>query len=112
MTTEQLSLLEAIKETAERGFFDPYKLHKVLIDVVYEIRRQAVLKEEGRFETCSYDPGGLPQDKLIILGEEFGELCGAISADSGASSDRRKGETLKELNQVAAVAVGWLVAEQ
>lgn len=41
--------------------------------------------------------------KLAILGEEFGEVCHALTYDSGEGLE----ELYKELVQVSSVAAGW-----
>jgi hypothetical protein len=41
-------------------------------------------------------------DRLAILGEEFGEVCRSLTYDNG-----NRGETKKELIQLAAMAASW-----
>jgi hypothetical protein len=46
-------------------------------------------------------------EKLAILGEEFGEVCHSLTYDDVRGGAGRR----KELRQVAAVALMWLMAE-
>jgi len=41
--------------------------------------------------------------RLIILGEEFGEVCRAMTYDNGSREN-----LIEELLQTAAVCIGWL----
>jgi hypothetical protein len=62
--------------------------------------RQETLKLEGKFKyTCAYKL--VPECKLAILAEEFGEVARAVCENDNAN-------LCEELVQVAAVCVAWL----
>lgn len=79
-----------------------------------ERRRQEVLKAQGRFKYTPADPELSHTDRFAILGEEFGEIGGAVVQGSGLSSDRTdQGDVealRKELIQLGAVVTAWLEA--
>ena len=51
------------------------------------------------------NPGMELWERLAILGEEFGEVCRAVTYDNG-SRDKLEGELI----QVAAMAASWIEA--
>ena len=75
-----------------------------------ERRRQDRLKAEGRFKYTAADPELTHADRFIILGEEIGEVAGAIVQGGGLSTDRTDADLKKELIQVGAVITAWLEA--
>jgi hypothetical protein len=77
-----------------------------------ERRRQDRLKAEGRFAHTLNDPEMSHTDRYACLGEEFGEVGGAVVQTSGLSNDRQDGrdDLKKELIQLGACVVAWLEA--
>ena len=74
--------------------------------------RQDRLKREGRFAHTLNDPEMSHQDRFACLGEEFGEVGGAVVQCTGLSNDRADGrdDLKKELIQLGASVVAWLEA--
>ena len=75
-----------------------------------ERRRQDRLKAEGRFAHTAADPELSHADRFLILGEEVGEVAGAVVQLSGLSTDRTEADLKKELIQLGAVVTAWLEA--
>lgn len=76
--------------------------------IATERERQEALVEAGRFTaTCASDEI-TTADKALIVGEEFGEVCGAALQAAGLANDRTDAELKKELTHLAAVTVAWL----
>ena len=85
------------------------------LGLVYdEVRRQAQLKAEGRFRYTPADPNVTEMAKLAMLTEEVGEVGRNLMARAGmvADGDTSTGALVKELTQVAAIAVAWLTVYQ
>ncbi len=86
----------------------------IMLLIMKERSRQEELKAAGRFTHTMADLEGLThQDRFVCLGEEHGEVAGAVSALTGISNDRMqdgRNDLRKELIHVAAVAVAWLEA--
>jgi hypothetical protein len=70
--------------------------------------RQEQLRMEGRFKSTCAGHSLTDPEKAIILGEECGEVCGAIVQDERLANDRTQSDVRKEILHVAAVAVAWL----
>ena len=77
-----------------------------------ERERQEQLKKAGRFAHTLADPEMSHQGRLACLGEEFGEVAGAVVQCTGLSNDRQDGrdDLKKELIQLGACVVAWLEA--
>jgi hypothetical protein len=74
---------------------------RAISDVLDERDRQEALGDERPgWRTCA-DPLMPDNEKAVVLGEEYGEVCRAL-LDDDASGLRR------ELAHVAAVAVAWM----
>jgi NTP pyrophosphatase (non-canonical NTP hydrolase) len=82
----------------------------ILSAVNQERCRQERLKAEGRFKHTPSDPEMHDRDRIAALGEEYGEVCGALLAETGNANDRTNQDLRKELLHVAAVAVAWIEA--
>ena len=79
----------------------------ILNEVYDERRRQEQLRNDGKFDFTCADKDCTSQQKLPILGEEFGEVCRAVCEQDGNSEIGRT-NLRKELIEVAAVAVAWV----
>lgn len=70
---------------------------------------EAAARENARavakhgLERTPLDPSLPAGDKLAILGEEYGEVCRALTYDGAEGVDH----LYEELIQVASVALGW-----
>ena len=81
-----------------------YQLQQVTLDAIAaECIRASVLHPRNHFANVAMPRG----EKLAALGEEFGEVCRALTYDVG---DRVN--LIKELIQVAASAAAWVEAEE
>jgi len=86
-------------------------LRERVLDLVRnECDRQIQLKAEGRFKNTCSDKELTNQEKLVILVEEVGEVARAILEKHGLANDKHNADLNKELVQVAAVCVSWLVS--
>lgn len=83
---------------------------EVFLLIGQERERQERLRELGRFKhTCASNVMS-HGDKCAVIGEEYGEVCGAALQDVGLALDRTHADLKKELVHLAAVAVAWLEA--
>jgi hypothetical protein len=71
-----------------------------VLDAIRDERRRQTEKHGD--ESCE-SPAVTDAKRLAILGEEFGEVCRAMTYDEGSEE-----RLVAELVQVAAVAVAWI----
>lgn len=76
------------------------------IDLERDRQEQLVLS--GRFRNTAASPDMDDSEAVAVLGEEFGEVCGAVLNRSCSATDRPDADLYKELCHVAAVAVAWM----
>lgn len=84
------------------------KIQDVFDDIARERNRQEELKRAGRFAHSCADDEMTHPNRFVVLGEEFGEVAGAVAQTTGIANDRTTADLRKELLHVAAVAVAWL----
>lgn len=82
----------------------------ILYQISLERDRQEALKAEGRFKFTCADPDVPIGHNIMVLGEEYGEVCTAVLEAEGLSFDLHQPHLRKELIHVAAVAVAWIEA--
>jgi hypothetical protein len=80
----------------------------LLQEIVIERERQEILRNEGRFSHTAASATLSPSQRYAIVGEEFGELGGAVLAAEKLATDRTGTSQRKELIQLAAVCLAWL----
>lgn len=85
-----------------------FSLALVLEDVAAECRRQDVLKAQGRFKYHCGDSEMTDGERILVLGEEFGEACRAALENAALANDKHRLVLRAELVQIAAVATKWI----
>lgn len=86
-------------------------LGNVLSRVGTEVRKQRELKAAGKFKYTPEDKGISEMAKLAMLMEEVGEVSTNVLARAALVTDGSPhlADLEKELTQVAAIAVAWLL---
>jgi hypothetical protein len=69
------------------------------------VSREVLRAEDLHGDEATSSPTNTDAKRLAILGEEFGEVCRAMTYDNGGEE-----KLLEELTQVAAVAVAWVLS--
>lgn len=86
----------------------------IVNDVLVERDRQDALVKSGKFPWNCSDKRVAAGDKLMVLGEEFGEVSKAayeLTHETDSGCHKRHRDNLRtELVQLAAVAVAWIEA--
>jgi histidyl-tRNA synthetase len=73
------------------------------VHILDEIEDETLRAWKKHGEHAMINPALPTTERLAILGEEFGEVCKALTYDSGEG----KVELKKELIQLAAMAASW-----
>lgn len=85
---------------------------RVLDDVLKERKRQAWLRDQGRFRyTLADEPGLMDSEKFACIAEEVGEVARCVLARARIVKEAPDAEKLRlELVQSAALCVAWIEA--
>lgn len=83
---------------------DIVAINRIFDEIHAERERQNALKAAGKFKCTAADLEATNDEKVVMLGEEFGEVCRAVH-DGHTPEELRE-----ELIQVAAIAVAWVQA--
>jgi hypothetical protein len=78
----------------------------VLDGVLLEVRNEILRAHAKHGQESMLSPMHSNGKRLAILGEEFGEICRALTYDNGSEANKRE-----ELIQTAAMAAAWVVAD-
>jgi hypothetical protein len=78
--------------------------------IISERVRQLELQKAGRFKYTLSDDGMTDFERFACLGEEYGEVCRNILRRAGLATDGDLSDDalLKELSQIAALALAWM----
>lgn len=83
--------------------------NEIFTQILQERRRQATLRDSGRFQyTLADEPGMLDEEKLLAVLEEVAEIGKAILGRKGLITDG--GNLEKEILHATALLVAWLEA--